>query len=72
MSDGPVVILRYQRDGSAVRTELAERELGADHDWSGWTTPEAVVPAVVFLAAQIGTDFTGRIVDAGQFGVSWP
>jgi len=56
----------------AVRTELAERELGPDNDWSGWTTPEAVVPAVVFLAAQIGTDFTGRIVDSTQFGVSWP
>jgi citronellol/citronellal dehydrogenase len=56
----------------AVKTELAERELGPDHDWSGWTTPDAVVPAVSFLAAQIGTDFTGRIVDATQFGVAWP
>lgn len=56
----------------AVRTELAERELGADHDWTGWTTPEAVVPAAVFLAGQIGTDFTGRVVDATQFGVGWP
>jgi NAD(P)-dependent dehydrogenase (short-subunit alcohol dehydrogenase family) len=56
----------------AVRTELAEQELGPGHDWSGWTTPEAVVPAVAFLATQIGTDFTGRIVEATQFGVTWP
>lgn len=56
----------------AVRTELASRELGEDHDWSGWTTPEAVVPAAAFLVAQIGTDFTGRIVDATRFGRDWP
>ncbi|MCI0347025.1 MAG: SDR family NAD(P)-dependent oxidoreductase, partial [Chloroflexi bacterium] len=30
----------------AVKTELATRELGEDHDWTGWTTPDAVVPAV--------------------------
>ena len=56
----------------AVKTELATAQLGDDHDWSGWTTPEAVVPAVAHLAAQIGTDFTGRIVDSTQFGRSWP
>jgi NAD(P)-dependent dehydrogenase (short-subunit alcohol dehydrogenase family) len=56
----------------AVKTELATAQLGDDHDWSGWTTPEAVVPAVAYLAAQIGTDFTGRIVDSTQFGHTWP
>jgi NAD(P)-dependent dehydrogenase (short-subunit alcohol dehydrogenase family) len=56
----------------AVKTELATREMGDDFDWSGWTEPEAVVPAVAFLAAQIGTDFTGRIVDSTNFGRSWP
>jgi NAD(P)-dependent dehydrogenase (short-subunit alcohol dehydrogenase family) len=56
----------------AVKTELATAELGEDHDWTGWTTPEAVVPAVVFLASQIGTDFTGRIVDSTQYGTTWP
>jgi NAD(P)-dependent dehydrogenase (short-subunit alcohol dehydrogenase family) len=56
----------------AVKTEHATRELGGDHDWTGWTTPEAVVPAAAFLAQQIGTDFTGRIVDATQFGTTWP
>ena len=34
----------------AVKTELATLELGPDHDWSGWATPDAVVPAVVHLA----------------------
>jgi citronellol/citronellal dehydrogenase len=56
----------------AVKTELATAELGEDHDWTGWTAPEAVVPAVVFLASQIGTDFTGRIVDSTQYGTTWP
>jgi NAD(P)-dependent dehydrogenase (short-subunit alcohol dehydrogenase family) len=56
----------------AVRTELTTLEYGEDHDWTGWTGPEAVVPAAVFLAGQIATDFTGRIVDAPGFGVSWP
>jgi citronellol/citronellal dehydrogenase len=56
----------------AVKTELSALELGEDHDWTGWTTPDAVVPAAAFLAGQIGTDFTGRVVDATQFGRSWP
>ena len=56
----------------AVKTELSTRELGEDHDWTGWTTPDAVVPAVAFLAQQIATDFTGRIVDSTQFGRTWP
>ena len=56
----------------AVKTELSTLELGEDHDWTGWTTPDAVVPAVAFLAQQINTDFTGRVVDSTQFGVSWP
>ena len=56
----------------AVKTELSARELGDDHDWTGWTTPDAVVPAVAFLARQIGTDFTGRIVESTQFGTTWP
>ncbi len=56
----------------AVKTELSTLELGEDHDWTGWTTPDAVVPAVAFLAQQIDTDFTGRVVDSTQFGVTWP
>jgi NAD(P)-dependent dehydrogenase (short-subunit alcohol dehydrogenase family) len=56
----------------AVKTEKSVQELGEDHDWTGWRTPDAVVPPVVFLASQIGTDFTGRVVDATQFGVTWP
>jgi citronellol/citronellal dehydrogenase len=56
----------------AVKTELATHELGDDHDWSGWAEPEVVVPAAAYLVAQIGTDFTGRIVDATNFGTAWP
>ena len=56
----------------AVKTEHAAYELGPDHDWTGWTAPDAVVPAVVWLARQIGTDFTGRIVDSTQYGRTWP
>jgi len=56
----------------AVKTELSTREMGEDHDWTGWATPEAVVPAVAFLANQIDTDFTGRIVESTQYGTVWP
>jgi 3-oxoacyl-[acyl-carrier protein] reductase len=56
----------------AVKTEMSVHELGADYDWTGWRTPEAVVPAVVYLAGQDGNGFTGRIVDSTQFGLVWP
>jgi NAD(P)-dependent dehydrogenase (short-subunit alcohol dehydrogenase family) len=56
----------------AVKTEHAERELGPDFDWSAWKEPASVVPSVAFLARQIATDFTGRIVDATRFGTGWP
>ena len=56
----------------AVKTELATQELGPDHDWSGWATPDAVVPAVVFLAQQRGDGLTGQVVDSTQFGTTWP
>ncbi|MCU1460410.1 MAG: short-chain dehydrogenase [Acidimicrobiales bacterium] len=56
----------------AVRTELAEHELGPDQDWTGWATPDAVVPAVLHLAVQRGDGITGRVVDSTQFGRTWP
>lgn len=56
----------------AVKTELAIREMGDDFDWSGWTTPQAVVPAVVHLARQTGATFTGQIVSSSEFGTTWP
>ena len=56
----------------AVKTELATRELGERFDWTGWTSPEAVVPPVAWLAAQNATGCTGRIVDASDFGSAWP
>lgn len=56
----------------AVKTELATKELGENYDWSSWTTPEAVVPGVQWLAAQRGATFTGRVVDVRNFGAEWP
>jgi NAD(P)-dependent dehydrogenase (short-subunit alcohol dehydrogenase family) len=56
----------------AVKTEMSTHELGEDYDWSGWKTPDAVVPAVNYLAMQRGNGFTGRIVDSTQYGTMWP
>jgi NAD(P)-dependent dehydrogenase (short-subunit alcohol dehydrogenase family) len=56
----------------AVKTEMTVHELGEDYDWTGWKTPEAVVPAIVYLAEQDGSGFTGKIVDSTQYGVVWP
>jgi NAD(P)-dependent dehydrogenase (short-subunit alcohol dehydrogenase family) len=56
----------------AVKTELASRELGDGFDWTGWASPEAVVPPVAWLAAQIGTGWSGRIVEVADFGRGWP
>jgi NAD(P)-dependent dehydrogenase (short-subunit alcohol dehydrogenase family) len=56
----------------AVKTEMATHELGDDFDWSGWTTPDAVVAPVATLAALKDTDFTGRILDVAGFGKQWP
>jgi citronellol/citronellal dehydrogenase len=56
----------------AVKTETAVHELGDDYDWTGWAEPEAVVPAVVYLAGQRADGVTGRIVDSTQYGVTWP
>jgi citronellol/citronellal dehydrogenase len=56
----------------AVKTEQSVHELGDDWDWTGWGAPEAVVPAVVYLAAQRADGLTGRIVDSTQFGTVWP
>jgi 3-oxoacyl-[acyl-carrier protein] reductase len=55
----------------AVKTEMSVHELGEDYDWTGWKTPAAVVPAVVFLAEQNGRGYTGKIVDSAQYGTIW-
>jgi NAD(P)-dependent dehydrogenase (short-subunit alcohol dehydrogenase family) len=56
----------------AVKTEHAAKELGPDHDWTGWKEPDAVVPAVAYLAAQRADGLTGKVVDSTQFGTTWP
>jgi NAD(P)-dependent dehydrogenase (short-subunit alcohol dehydrogenase family) len=56
----------------AVKTELSVFELGEDHDWTGWKTPDAVVPAVAYLSAPENWGFTGRVLDSTQFGTVWP
>jgi citronellol/citronellal dehydrogenase len=65
------IIVNALRPG-AVKTEAAEHELGAQHDWTGWKTPDAVVPAAAFLVAQKDTNFTGRILESTQYGITWP
>jgi NAD(P)-dependent dehydrogenase (short-subunit alcohol dehydrogenase family) len=55
----------------AVRTEHTTQEFGADFDWSGWAEPEDVGPPVAYLAAQIDTEFTGKVLDVSGFGRTW-
>jgi NAD(P)-dependent dehydrogenase (short-subunit alcohol dehydrogenase family) len=55
----------------AVRTEHTMQEFGPDFDWSGWSEPEDVGPPVAYLAGQIDTDFTGKVLDVSGFGRSW-
>jgi len=55
----------------AVKTEMTTLEYGEDHDWSGWNTPESVVPAAAALAVKRAGEFTGRIVDVAGYGKSW-
>ncbi len=55
----------------AVRTEHTSEEFGADFDWTGWAEPEDVGPPVAYLAQQIDTDFTGRVLDVSGFGTTW-
>ena len=35
-------------------------------------TPEAMGPALLFLARQTGETCSGQILSADEFGVSWP
>ncbi len=60
----------------AVKTEMTALEFGPDADWTGWSTPAAVVRPVAALAARIGTactgpELTGRVLDVADFGVAW-
>lgn len=54
-----------------VRSEGAELWEG-DRDWTGWVLPADVVPAVAALAVQTARTMTGRIVLAGELGLTWP
>jgi len=56
----------------AVKTETSVHELGEDYDWTGWLTPASVVPSVLFLGSQDASGFTGNVVDAREFGETWP
>jgi NAD(P)-dependent dehydrogenase (short-subunit alcohol dehydrogenase family) len=64
------IIVNALRPG-AVKTEMTELEYGPEHDWSGWTTPDDVVPPVAALAAAAGSGFTGNVIDVGGFGRTW-
>jgi NAD(P)-dependent dehydrogenase (short-subunit alcohol dehydrogenase family) len=65
------IVVNALRPG-AVKTEMTELEYGADHDWSGWTSPQDVVAPVATLASLAGSDFTGNVIDVGGFGKTWP
>ncbi len=56
----------------AVKTEQSVHELGADWDWTGWGTPDRVVPGVHHLALQRADGLSGRIVDINTYGSEWP
>ncbi len=55
----------------AVQTEHTTHEFGPDFDWTGWAQPADVVAPVAYLAAQINTDFTGRVLDVSGWGTEW-
>jgi NAD(P)-dependent dehydrogenase (short-subunit alcohol dehydrogenase family) len=55
----------------AVRTEHTTLEFGPGFDWTGWAVPADVGPPVAYLAAQIDSDFTGRVLDVSGFGKTW-
>jgi len=54
-----------------IKTEAAE-VLKFTDDWSGWEKPESIGPPAIFLALQDAKSFTGRVVHAPEFYVTWP
>ena len=40
--------------------------------WENRSTPEELMPSLIFLASQTGDSFTGQVVAPGEFGKSWP
>jgi len=56
----------------AVRTEGTEEEFGPDFDWKGWQTPDELVAPIATLAGLKDSDLTGRVLDVGGFGTTWP
>ena len=59
-------------DPGATLTE--ENQLRNDRDRSRWlpTEEKKIIPACIFLARQTAQGITGRVLDQGDFGVSWP
>jgi hypothetical protein len=55
-----------------VRTEGTEEEFGPDFDWKGWQTPADLVAPIATLAALKDSDLTGRVLDVGGYGTTWP
>lgn len=54
-----------------IKTEAAVLLKFTD-DWSGWEKPESVGAPAIFLALQDAKSFTGKVVHAPEFQVSWP
>ncbi len=55
-----------------VKTEGALAVYPKDFDWTGWQDPDETGPAIVWLAQQDATSFTGRVVRTPDFGKVWP
>jgi NAD(P)-dependent dehydrogenase (short-subunit alcohol dehydrogenase family) len=57
--------------GAVVLTDGTRALALADEELQQAVEPEAIAPAVVWLAAQRGGGFTGELVRAIEFGTSW-
>ena len=55
-----------------VQTERVLQVLGRDFDYSRATQPEESVAALLYLAAQDASTFTGQLVESKDFGTAWP
>ncbi len=52
--------------------EMMYRDVALDWDADDWQTPEESARPLVWLARQAAEDFTMRVVQAAEFGKTWP
>ena len=58
-------------DPGGILTEGVRATRPADFDFSGYTPPEAVGPAVVALALKTAETLTGQVVKRAEYGDTW-